>query len=262
MSFKEAYAPYLDKWGMAQPAPGTVSGNGLRFTGEYVASLMRAGELTDDIKRSLRNVILVCEKSPGNISRFPGSPDQESVDDTVATLWWSKEVGDDFAKRWLAFGRKAPQILATEGLTDFEKRPIWRKALYPIAKMLGLTKYTYNTINGNPNEFNFDAWLGRQQQIVCHAQFIAGETPPLWRKLWWCAAVIMSAREDISHQDGKVLSWYLIKAAKGKSLLCDYVGRYWIKKFKEQTDLGLGRVLNDYMGPGPWVVGLTGEFGE
>jgi hypothetical protein len=262
MSIKETYDEYKDQWGMVQVNKGgAVTQNGPRFTGEYVAALIRHKELDENTKAELRGTLELIEFPEGNLHRFPTSDEQQSVDDTVATLWWSAMVDDSFAHRWLMRGQESPTSYSSDIRFPFENKWWWRKLAFPILKALGIFKYTLHT--AHPGQFSFDAWLGRMPQLVAHAKFCAGWTPSFFEKLWWVAAIVMSAKKGIEDQDGKVLSWFLVKAARGKSWMCDKAIDYWVKKFKTQSTGGIGQVLaNYYDGSHPSARALQGEYGE
>jgi hypothetical protein len=156
MSIKETYDEYKDQWGMVQVNKGgAVTQNGPRFTGEYVAALIRHKELDENTKAELRGTLELIEFPEGNLHRFPTSDEQQSVDDTVATLWWSAMVDDSFAHRWLMRGQESPTSYSSDIRFPFENKWWWRKLAFPILKALGIFKYTLHT--AHPGQFSFDA---------------------------------------------------------------------------------------------------------
>ncbi len=79
-------------------------------------------------------------------------------------------------------------------------------------------------------------------------QFAAGETPPIWRKFWWCLSVLFSLTANKNNQDAYTLSWQLTRVAEGKSWLCDLIISFWRKKFRQQFPGGISEVLENYFG--------------
>jgi hypothetical protein len=78
MSIKETYDEYKDQWGMVQVNKGgAVTQNGPRFTGEYVAALIRHKELDENTKAELRGTLELIEFPEGNLHRFPTSDEQQ-----------------------------------------------------------------------------------------------------------------------------------------------------------------------------------------
>lgn len=262
MSVRDEFVPYKDSFGLVHPSPPSTNGisqNGPRFTGEYLQCEENHGEIDSTIIAQLRMALLACQEPLGNLRRHPNSLEQQSVDDTMAALYWAPKVGSPFAEDWLLFGRKyAPKECAEPKLDNWWGRIVWR-----LLKTTKLHRYTYNT--EDPTKWTLAAWIGRQQQIVAHAQIMAGERVPFLRKLWWTVVVGILAVKKAKHdQDAWVLTWYLVKAARQHpSLMIQWARRKWISKFKTTWPEGLGEVLADYMGPThPSTKWLRGEFGE
>lgn len=262
MSIEIDYQPYRCEMGLVHAEAGKLCGNAPRYTGEYVQALLNQKLLSDTNKRRLKIALMDLQVPSGNLWRYPNYTDQQSVDDTVAALYWGEQVDSGFAAAWLARGRyKAPTELGNSG-EAIEQKPLYQKVLWPIMRFTGLNRFTFNTVD--VTKFTAKAWLGRQQQIVAHAQIIAGERVPAWRLAWWIGTILIACKEVRHHQDAWVLTWYLVKAARNyKNVLVQWARRKWIKRFKEVWPEGLGQVIADNMGPqhpsGKW---LRGEFGE
>lgn len=235
MSIIEDFAPYKDEYGLIHPEIGKISGNGIRYTCEYWFALEKPYHTVSeniDILTSLR----ICEPKPGLLYRHPTNKlEQEGPDDYVAriavcTSW----PIDCFAKRFLEYGRANGFI--------YDNNPF-------------LTKIS-------PLFADTGAYLGRQQQIICHAMWAAGEEPDLILKAWWVLALMQSAFSK--KQDSKILGWYLVKVAKGRSSAIDLFILFWRWKFKKHYPGGVGEVLKNYFGSDehPSVKWLWNEFGE
>lgn len=163
-------------------------------------------------------VIKSCEVVPGLLSRHPSLHQNvhQEHDDITAAITMSHICGGDFARRFLAHGRNG----------------------------LFQNFIPYNFNNVEPGKFTWVTWIGRYQQVICHAQFAAGETPPWWRKVWWMVAMIKTAIWP--DQDGVVLTWMMREVAKGRDPSCDRVIEFWEQKIPEAFPAGIGQVLQAY----------------
>lgn len=262
MSIHLDYIPYKCEMGLVHAVAGERCGNAPRYTGEYVQALINQQLLSNSEKRKLRIALMDLQSPNGNLWRYPAYDHQQSVDDTVATLYWGEQVDAGFAAAWLARGRyKAPRVLGNSG-EALEYKPIYQKLLWPIMRLTGLNRFCYTT--PDIDKFTLKGWIGRQQQIVAHAQIIAGERVPAWRMAWWIATILIACKAQRHEQDSWVLTWYLVKAARNyKNFVVQWARKKWIAKFKQVWPEGLGQVIADNMGPnhpnGKW---LRGEFGE
>lgn len=255
MQILEDYKTVTDKDGLVQPPEGR-SNNGVRYTGEMVIALVKHGALSQEESTRLRAVLSSCEREPGLLMRSPrNTGGYQSVDDTIAAITIDHFVGTGFTKRFLEYGR-------TQGATfvdkSIKKYPKEGELVFALFTFLGAVpvKYVYNNIV--PRGFTLSSWLGRQQQLICHAQFVAGENPPMYRKLWWAIAVLSSMRSKYKDWDAKILALHLVKAAKGKSPFCDAIRNIWIRWFK-QFPRGAAEFVWKNHPSSKW---LEGEFGE
>lgn len=242
-NFHIDYNEFRNVYGMIEDNDeGKLGHNPLRFNTTYVYAARKWFKLSPDQifrqQMDYRNHFIV----PGLLMRSPAHLDlQEGPDDYVAAGFYADMIDRVYAKEILKYGRSQ--------------------------KWLGLIpKYLYNNVN--PGVFTGSAWIGRQQQVIAHLQWAAGETPPMWRRLWWASVILLSAyvaeRDD---QDGKVLSWMLIKVAYHKGgWLERFVSDRWVKIFRLQYPGGIGQVLKDYFNrggkvPHPHEKYLWGEYG-
>lgn len=216
MGIINQYKTFTDYKGLVQPTPAAVSHNGVLYTAQYVVALMRHNSLTEHERARLIQVFRSCELEPGLLMRHPVEHRevQQGPDDYVGAITASYLLGSHQAHRILEYGRHHGFI--------------------------------YDNINSGIINHYGSAYIGRQQQIVTHLQFATGETPSLFRKVWWCIAVLSSALAKRDNQDAKILAWLLIVVANRKSTLCDLVSRFWIWKFKRDWPGGIGDVLANY----------------
>jgi hypothetical protein len=258
----EEYRTYFDKFGMVQPTIGGNSFNGVRYTGEYVIALHKEGKLDEKGERNrLFLLFKSLQREPGLLMRTPENEGgYQSIDDTIAALTADYYIYGGFAEKFLEYGRLYPAVIMDESDPNKEKvQQGW--GIYNILRTIyGQPKYVYNNIN--PEEFALSSWLGRFPQLIAHAQFIAGEKVPLWRKLWWAGAVIQSSFSK--EQDNKVLGWYLVLVGKDQSGICKAASSFWSYMMKKHYPEGIGQVLGDYFGNHnhPSAYWLRHEFGD
>ena len=211
------FLPFTDRFGFITPDGGT-SGNGTLYTAEYIIALIdNCKEIPPEEHDRLVKLYQSCEKQPGLMSRNPESPDQEAIDDYIGCGTASYYLQDGLAQRILDYGRKN--------------------------KVFGIIPYHYNNVN--PGVWNPKAFIGRQQQIIAHLRFAAGEIPNLFQKIWWCVALILSAHAPKENQDAYSLAWQLIRVGENKSLLCDLVIKYWRKK-QASKGINIASILGSY----------------
>lgn len=244
MSIQDDFKNYTDQYGLVQPNPNGGSGNGLLYTAEAIVALFDKGALSQQNIDDFKKAYASCEKEPGLMMRSPiGGPmnsDGEAPDDYVGCGAASFFLNDGLAERILKYGRGSPSKYGDTGL--------WARILYLVLSKCGLSKIPYNYNNVDPGVWTEWSWLGRQQNLICHLQFAAGETPPIWRRLWWCAAVFQATRAMKSEHDSWILSWLLIRTMNGRSWICKQVANYWWKKLLNYYPQGMSSVFADYFG--------------
>lgn len=289
---KNDYLKVTDGNGLVQPpdwnSNGSVktSGNGARYTAEYVMALVKHNALDNQERVRLQKAYAALEKEPGLLMRTPQNTfGQQSVDDTVAAITADHYLKTGFAERWLRYGREQGAIHYGEdrkGKWQSFTIPLIKKEivityewlspkLYKLLKFLrgGTAKGVYN--NEKPRVWRIAAWLWRQNQIVTHAKWVAGESTGFLANLYWCGNIFVAMRAKEGHHDadGYALSLHMIKVSEGKGgfltkFLISYFRKKWIKWFKERRPGGLGQVLGENYGWSnhPSATWLKGEFGE
>ena len=255
MSIKKSYLNVTDNFGLIQPPEWhqnnrvKVSGNGARYTAEYLFALLHHNKLDNIEIQRLRKVFssLNHPKHRGLLMRTPSNAfGQESIDNTVSALTASYILGSSFARDWLNYGK-------TELSTHFDtsvKRRKESRWLFRLVSLFGLRKIKYVYNNINPGYFNNSAYLGRFGQLIAHAKFCDGATPNLLLQFWWSLSILHSMwknRKD-HHADTYFLSYHLIHVAKNKTFITRLISRIWLKWFKGRRPYGLGQVLEENYG--------------
>jgi hypothetical protein len=222
---------FEDGFGIVHPTPLTISHNGLRFTAEKLFALKFHGCLNESDKIHFRKLFSDFEKPAGLLMRHPyyhvGM--QQGPDDYVAAIAASAFLGGDQAERIYNYGKK--------------------------------NYFYYN----NTDSFTWSALMGRQPQLISHMLFAQNKTPNLALRFAWALAVSIGSHSRRGDQDGRMLSYFLIKAAQGKSSFCDKVAAEWSKSLRRvYSKGGIGEVLADYyQNPShPAAKYLWGEFAD
>lgn len=220
---------FKDQYGLISP-DGKPSGNGLVYTAAYLLTLrdhwlLGLNEVFEGI-----NALTSCFVTWGLLKRHPDHTDQEGPDDYIAVGLISHLCGSEYAKSILSYGRSNP--MRWFGI-DFY--------------------YVYN--NEWPGSFlhkdqrtNWSAWMGRFPALICHLQWASGERPCLFRRLYWCAMLLISARKKRGNQDAWIQSYMMCEVAKNRWWLSDKVIKYWECKFKLTFSDGIGQVWAEYFG--------------
>lgn len=86
------YTNYIDRYGLVQPEPNTISDNGIRFTSEAILAGYPEPE-------KLMKAIKSCEVKWGIFQRSPGNTRQEGWDDYIGTLSSSITMKDPWIAR-------------------------------------------------------------------------------------------------------------------------------------------------------------------
>lgn len=255
----EDYAKYTNEFYLVHPPEASHSGNGTRYTGEKVMALAHHNALDDEERTRLAAAYKACEREPGLLMRSPVNDfGYQSVDDTVAALYVSSVLGTGYAKDFLKYGREKGAT-SVDDKNQSGKKLLYSKIFFYLFRwVFGVSRFPYVYNNINPETFSTSSWLGRQQQLICHAQFAAGENPPGWRKLWWCLTVLWSMRARKEDWDAHVLTLYLVKEAKGKSWLCDQVRKLWIRNHRRRFPRGAAEHVWPNHPSGKWLEGVTG----
>ena len=213
----EDFRPFKDVWGLIQPAVGGSSGNGLRYTSEYLFSLLEHGSITLEEEEAITRAIDSCEygEQIGVLFRTPENKDQNAPDDYVAIIAISAFLKDN------------------------------RASMYPRRFIIHWDMYD-GVFQNNGGIDNPSAWFWRMPHLLVHAKFAAGFYIDLWSMLPWVWAVLQSAFSK--KQDNKILGWYLLRAAKGKSKIADKLFSFWSWMLKRHYEGGIGHVLREYFG--------------
>lgn len=217
MSFESDYKPYLDKWNLVQPETnGLTSDNGIRFTAECLMAATR--EISTELEFILDrvNAINNCQRAGywGLLVRSPENIEsQEGPDDYYAACAVGYLYKRTFAMFIYSYGVK--------------------------------NNFVFN--NKTPGQFSWSAWLGRQPALIAHMRHCAGQELSWLDQLAMCIGLYLAARS--TDQDGKVLSWFMVRCVKNHYRLIDKAISYWQSKFKQQYPGGVGQVLGKYYSP-------------
>jgi hypothetical protein len=240
-TIQDDFKVYTDPNGLVQPTPGSQSGNGLLFTAEAIAAFKAHNVLDPIAVDKFIAAYRTCETQPGLYHRRPdGVFGQEAQDDYIGIAYASRYLNrPEIAQRVLDYGNKGAL-----GLQDGATKGV--KILYNVLSIFGLKSIKNVWNNEQPGKFSINAWLGRTPTMIVDMKFAAGVEPGIFEKLYWCVAMLYSMKNDIRAHDSWVLSWMSWKTAEGKSWLCDFVGKIWLKKFNAYYPNGMGQLLSDY----------------
>lgn len=240
MDIIEDYKRYTDKFGLVQPRRDSTSGNGARYTAEYILALDLESRL-DAEKERLTKVYNSLMAEPGLLMRTPDNGfGYQSIDDTIGALTASYFLRTNYAQDYLDYGKEKPAT--SIDLTDTDKEATNKVVWWLLSRGKGSVSSVYNNVH--PERFHVSSWLGRFPQLLAHANFAARKTPTIWQQTVWIVSVLMSSFSK--GQDAKVLAWHLIQVAKDQSFVCALVGKFWGWMLKKHYPQGIGEVLERY----------------
>ena len=232
LQLREDFAKVTDKFGFITP-DGSVSGNGIRYTSEYLMILEKLGfQLVAD-RRKFWDLINLCEAESGCVNRNPDNKDGQGPDDYCALV----AADIDCAVEVYGHGLKTGWIYCNPepGVRYNWTWEVLRRYV------LGKTDRTHR----------LSALFFRQPQLIAHFMYSALRVPSLWRRLWWTASVWHTAFSETKHQDEWVLSQHLITSYLKQSHMTWYqnwVCKYWEKQFKKTWVGGFKELLTKYFG--------------
>lgn len=183
---RQDFALYTDSDGLltSQPNPTPASsGNGLLYTSYEYITYLQWGVLTDDDKAKFVQTVQGC-RSNGINGLYNRAP--EKIGD--------QEGPDDYYGLASAGSVNALNVQIGPDIYNYGQTTYY-----------GLFSYMYNNVT--PGKFTFQAWFGRQSELVAHIQMAAGKTPEYWRQLYWCASIAVASVSNPSDANHVVLDW-------------------------------------------------------
>ena len=210
---KESIEGFTDENGLIS-GNGDTSGNGLRYTSEYLLGLALRGLRDSSDDYNYFPTIDSCQLEHGLFSRSPDKlTDQQGPDDYIAIISMSV---------WLR-----------------QKYHIW---IYQYA-----LKNNWIFLNARANEKTLkSAWFGRMQQFVAHLKYANNVIPDMKQRLIWAYCVAIAPKKD--DQDSWCLAWHLKRVGgdKGKIERCATKIFEW--RLKLAYPKGIGQVIGAYFG--------------
>lgn len=211
---KENAEKFIDSNGLISP-DGNTSGNGIRYTAEYMLGLQFRG-LRDHIDdHTYFPVIDSCMLKTGLFSRTPDKKTaQQGPDDYIALIHMGKVLHQKYHK-WIM-----------QYALDNE----W---IFLNAEHVGV-----GTIKS--------AWLGRFPQFRAHLKYANNVVPTLFERIVWAWSVAISPKAK--DQDSWMLSWHLKRIGEIKGKLERCAANVWEWRLKRNYPNGLGSILASYFG--------------
>ena len=211
---------YLDSEGLMNDRPGKCapSGNALLFTAEAFLIQLFLG-----VTRAYPVVAAAERLASGRFVRPGWEQDQEGPDDYIGLAAFSRHSDPTIAQRILAYGR-----------SHFFK---WGPLKF---------RYQYDTTGKEPN--SVEAWFGRFPAVIAALEWAAGETPPMWRRLWLALSAALTPGAE--GQDTWILSWLCLECLR-RTQMC-WFERWAIKTYMRRLYKyhpgGLKEVFTQYFG--------------
>lgn len=207
------FKAWTDKYNLVQDAPGRISGNGALFHADFIACC-ESYKTTPPVWAQSSILTLEDKDNPGLLFRVPGDRHaygHEGPDNPTGALNAGRILGNGYPSRFLKYMR------ATGNLFNQREPGVWR----------------------------IKSDFSRFQHIIAHAQWCAGESPGLFRKLWWCIGTLINAFQGPSKISDKCLQLHLNQAARGKWWLSDICISIWEARQKK-TWMGWGHMRGVY----------------
>jgi len=209
MGVIEDFKPWIDKYGLVTDnLERRETGNGNRFTGEYVCILAMHGLLKGAELSRLKTVFKNNELGIGYLLRTPHKiDDKTSPEEYLGALVSSSLMKTDYCSRFLIRGRAS--------------------------------QWCFNHIKpGDPA----NGWplLIRAQHFIAVAQYAVGEKVPLWRRLFTCAVFLLASRSKKRDEGAWVQSWMLYQGLKGRCVFIDIGYKVFERQLRRTFPGGVG----------------------
>lgn len=205
---------FTDHYGLIS-GDGNASGNGIRYTAEFLLGLHFRG-LRDDIDdHTYFPVIDSCMLQPGLFSRNPTKhTDQQGPDDYIAIIHMSKALNQKYHQWIMRSAQENDWVFLNGSHTDVK------------------------TLKS--------AWLGRFPQFRAHVKYANNIVPTLLERIVWAWSVAFSPRKN--DQDSWILSWHLKRVGETKNKTERIASNIWEWRFKRAHPEGIGSIIGKYFG--------------
>ncbi len=227
MILREEIKLFTDADGLISPynleRPGettNASGNGVLYTGEYIALLKRLGELNELDSITFFQTMLKCmPHAIGLLHRSPTHPDQQGPDDYVGFFVGCYVTGNkELAQSVINYGWDHYGFFNNENPGSYYHKD---------------------------GRFNWSALLIRQPQLICLAYWAAGKEPNIIFIIYVMFVILFAGRnKPVGDVDSRLLSWLLIQVAIENSRLCLWAAKLWTNRLLKTYPNGMKDVAN------------------
>lgn len=226
MNIIDDYKPYHCPCGcgLIQDKPGNISGNGIRYTAEYVLALIKDNMSLEPV--------LTCEE----LDRVGNDMAEYTEYNTATQQWYLPRHRDKYLRvTKLGEPTSIDDYVAAVFIDDWCETGFSGELLRNGPRQ--------NCIFSPFTEPKY--FLGRFPQLFCIANWVNGTKPSPMQELFWMLSVFQGALHK--GQDEKVLSFFLIEIGKGRRWVFKPLVFFWKKQLKKHYgEGGLGEVLKRY----------------
>jgi hypothetical protein len=252
MGLFEDFLPYRDNGGMScldtDGVKGLTSQNGTLFSMQYLFCLLASDE-DHEIKLKeidrLGKVFNSLEIKSGLTVRFSGSPEFDSMDNTVAWLTFSALFDQGkFADRMYRHGQ---EIRAT-GIDETQDKDKNEK-FYPYAKWFNILTFgrVKNFWNSqNPDKFCFQGWFGRSPAMLGLLRMTSNRwcNPFLWISV--LVGQFVGAWKDPNDCDARTLAYINWHYLRTRSIFWEVAYKFWCWQLLRVYPQGMKDVYDRY----------------
>lgn len=222
MTFTEACAPYINKYGTFNQTPGESeqnSGNALLYTATYyqikyeLEEISRITKIAD--KYRFYNIINDYSMVRGLLNRKPG--------DNKELQGWDDYIG----------------IINVASLLDEQLIS---------NSFLGYGRQHFWFFNNTVNSTTLRHYFGRNFNFISHSYFASNRVPPIFERAKWVIGLLHNA----FFKDGAsetILAWHFIKCYERQTnrfTFCDLAVKIWKEKLIKQFPNQMGSVFEEY----------------
>lgn len=244
MSIKEDLAPFIVE-DLMQADPNSLSGNGLLYTAEEILAYKYNRVIDYGTYSRWCKAYHDHQVEPGLIKRtIENKFGIEGPDDFFGCALFSSFCDITYAQKILAYGDKGVSKCSPD-------ISIYQKILYYALKINGFGKIRYVYNNINPGFFTVQSWLGRMGHLITTLKFAAGYKPSFFEKIYWSICLLFPI--DMNDYDKLIVPWIQTETVKGKSKICDFAIKIWIKRVSKYYKTP-GELLEKYFAYKPHPV--------
>lgn len=241
---------YQDKYGFyhvqlvdSERNPSTQ--NGILWTAMCLIMLKNNGMPQNEIEAYWKGKALSLEVVPGVYRRFPGSDENNSMDNLAGMLACCELANDKITPMLIYQHGKNFRGKFVDIVTTYEEHLKQSTLLTKVLKSLfGHCAVSYVYTVHNPKETHWFGWFSRSPAVVGHLKRLSNVPTTFIEDLVTVAGILISGYMNPNNRDAYALPWVTSYYIKDKSFLFSLCYKFFMSRVHKQFGVnGLGKHL-------------------